>query len=73
MTDYIIITGESCLWCDKAKAALREAGKTYVELSLDEHPDLFVIMKALSAKTVPQVLKIVGGFEATVRDLGEPK
>lgn len=70
MTDYLIITGDTCLWCDKVKALLDSKGKTYKTVSLDDHPEMFVVMKALGAKTVPQVLKVVGGFEATVGDVG---
>ena len=69
-TEYLIITGDTCLWCDKVKALLDEKGKTYSTVSIDDHPELFVVMKAIGAKTVPQVLKVVGGFEATVGDLG---
>lgn len=70
MTEYLIITGDTCVWCDKVKALLDEKGKTYSTVSIDDHPEIFVVMKAIGAKTVPQALKVVGGFEATVGDLG---
>ena len=70
MTDYLVISMDDCPWCDKAKAALTEAGKSYGEVNLTMHPEAFRVMQAISAKTVPQVLKVVGGFEATVGDLG---
>ena len=70
MSDYLILTMDDCKWCDKVKDALDEAGKDWVALNINDHPEVFRVMQAIGAKTVPQVLKIIGGFEATVGDLG---
>lgn len=65
MVEYIILTMDECKWCDKAAALLEAEGRTYVKLNLSDNPELAPLMKALGAKTVPQVLKVIGGYEAT--------
>lgn len=69
MTDYLIITSDSCKWCEMAKDALTIRGHSVKTLNLDEHPELFIAMQAIGAKTVPQVLKVIGGYEATMAHL----
>lgn len=63
MTDYIIITGDNCPYCDKAKATITERGQTYAELNLMEHPDLYVVMRVIGQTTVPLVLRVIGGSD----------
>lgn len=65
MTDYIILTMDDCKWCDKAAALLEAEGQTFIKLNLSDNPELAPLMKALGVKTVPQVLKVIGGYEAT--------
>lgn len=76
MSKYLIITSNDCKWCDMAKDALTIRGHEVKTMNLDDHPELFVAMQAIGAKTVPQVLKVIGGYEATMEhlhpvDLGE--
>jgi len=63
MPDYLIITGDNCPYCDKAKATLAEAGLSYTEINLMEAPDIYQVMVAVGQKTVPLVLKVVGGSD----------
>lgn len=70
MTDYLIITADDCKWCDKVKDLLKSKGHSYATINLTETPEVFRVMQAIGAKTVPQVFKVIGGFEATVGDLG---
>lgn len=63
MPDYLIITGDNCPYCDKAKAALAEAGLTYAEINLMEAPELYAVMTTVGQRTVPLVLKVVGGSD----------
>jgi glutaredoxin len=65
MTDYIILTMDECKWCDKAAALLEAEGQNYVKLNLSDNPELAPLMRAIGAKTVPQVLKVIGGYEST--------
>lgn len=34
MPGYLIITGDNCPYCDKAKATLVDAGLSYTEINL---------------------------------------
>lgn len=60
-----MISGDQCLWCDKAKAMMDENNIQHKSISLDDNPELFIVMKAIEAKTVPQVFKLIGGYEST--------
>ena len=63
MTDYLIITGDNCSYCDKAKATLADAGLSYVEINLMEAPEIYQVMTVVGQKTVPLVLKVIGGSD----------
>ncbi len=63
MMDYLIITGDNCTYCDKAKQILAERGKTYAELNLMNYPELAVVMQAVSQVKVPLILKVIGGSD----------
>lgn len=63
MTDYLIITGDNCSYCDKAKATLTDAGLSYVEINLMEAPEIYQVMTVVGQKTVPLVLKVIGGSD----------
>lgn len=63
MSDYIIITGDNCSYCDKAKELLTFNGMTYSEINLMDSPDAYTIMVAAGRKTVPLILQVVGGCD----------
>lgn len=64
MTDYLIITGANCPYCDTAKATITERGQTYTELNMMEDPmTAHTISTLLGFKTVPLILKVVGGSD----------
>ena len=63
MLDYLIITGDNCPYCDKAKAALTGAGLTYAEVNLMDVPELSPVMTLIGHRTLPLVFKIVGGSD----------
>ena len=63
MTDYVIITGDNCPYCDKAKALITERGQTYAEINLMDVPELSAVMQAVGQKTVPLVLRVIGGSD----------
>lgn len=71
MTGYLVLTMDDCKWCDKAKDALTAAGKTYTTVNLSDNPELYAIMRTLGAKTVPQVLKVIGGYVDTAAHLDD--
>lgn len=60
---FLIITGDNCPYCDKAKATLAAKGHTYAELNLMDQPELHTLMLAVGQKTVPLVLQVVGGSD----------
>lgn len=65
MKNYVVITGDGCKWCDKAKELIANNGDSYVEVDI---LDAVEIMSALGAKTVPQVLLAIGGYEDLARE-----
>lgn len=69
MSQYVMITMDGCKWCPMALDALKAAGHDVKVLNMSEHVELSVILSAIGAKTVPQVLQVVGGYEATVEHL----
>lgn len=69
MPDYLIITGDNCPYCDKAKATLAEAGLTYAEVNLMQAPEIYPILTQVGHKTVPLVLKVVGGSDDLIDSL----
>ncbi len=71
MIEYLILTMDDCNWCDKAKEAMSDAGKSYATVNLSDNPELYAIMRSLGAKTVPQVLKIIGGYVDTAAHLDD--
>lgn len=62
MPEYLVLTIDNCPYCDKAKAALIEAGLTYVEVNCADHPEVAILLNAVSRNTFPLVLRTVGGF-----------
>lgn len=60
---FLIITGDNCPYCDKAKATLATKGFEYQELNLMENPELYTVMLAAQQKTVPLIFQIVGGSD----------
>ena len=63
MTDFLIITGDNCPYCDKAKRIITERGQTYAEVNLMSLPELSEIMTGVGQRTVPLVLRVVGGCD----------
>ncbi len=69
MSKYIMITMDGCKWCPMALDVLRARGHEVHVLNLVDNPELSVLMMAMGANTVPQVLHVIGGYEATVEHL----
>lgn len=61
MTEYLIITMDNCPYCDKAKASLSERGITYREIDIMEAPEIGMLPALVGHKTMPLVLKVIGG------------
>ena len=69
MTEYLVITMDNCPYCDKAKALLTDRGISYREVNIMEAPEIGILPALTGHKTMPLVLKVVGGFtelESTV-------
>ena len=71
MPDYIVITGYNCPYCDKAKELLLSKGKTFKEVNLLDDPEAGSMLKAAGRKTVPLILKVIGGFDDLSIDQAE--
>ena len=67
--NYLIITGDNCPYCDKAKAELAQYGHTYSALNIYDYPELQIVMQGLGATKVPQVMKVIGGYDRTAEHL----
>ena len=63
MPDYLIITMDNCVYCDKAKALLSAQGKTYREINIMDAPEMCGLPATVGRNTMPLVLKVVGGFD----------
>lgn len=62
MTEYLIITMDNCPYCDKAKAALTDRNISYREINIMEAPEVGILPATTGHKTMPLVLKVIGGF-----------
>lgn len=62
MTEYLIITMDDCIYCDRAKALLAEQSKTYREINVMEAPEMGTLAALVGQNTLPLVLQVVGGF-----------
>ena len=65
-----VITTDSCPWCDKVKALLKEKDLVWAQYSLADwdYEPLKSFFVAAGFRTVPQVFidgKLIGGYEAT--------
>ena len=63
MTEYLIITMDNCPYCDKAKAMLVDAGLSYREINIMEAPETGIIPSVVGHKTMPLILKVIGGSD----------
>lgn len=52
---FVIITKKNCPWCDKAKEALNQHKKFFVEFSLESHTILMSFLKVQGFTSVPQI------------------
>jgi glutaredoxin len=73
---YLVLGKENCPYCQKAIELLKETNTDYVYKSLD---DMYIgersyytrlIKEDLKMKTVPVVLKLVGGYAELFDDIG---
>jgi glutaredoxin len=55
MMNFLILSKENCVWCDKAKMLIKEMGDDYVEFSYKSHPVIVLLMKEASLRTLPQI------------------
>lgn len=69
MTEYLILTMDNCPYCDKAKAELTDRGITYREINIFEAPEMGALSALAGHKTMPLVLKVVGGFTELEQEL----
>ena len=63
MPQYLLITSDSCPYCDVAKADLAVRGIEYSTLNLMDAPELGAVLAAVGQKTVPLVLQVIGGSD----------
>lgn len=69
----IIVGKDPCVWCDRAKEALADAGVSF-ETWYPEMPVLRQVLKLHDADTVPQIFhegKRIGGYDDLVNWLRE--
>lgn len=71
---YLVLGKDNCPYCVKAVEKLKENNKEFVYKSLD---DMYIgergyytglIKNELNMKTVPVILKLVGGYEDLLND-----
>ena len=68
----VITLADGCIWCYKAKAALKAFGYEVTEVSLTKGDTLHQFALAMGANSVPQVFindKRIGGYEDTEKFL----
>jgi glutaredoxin len=66
---FIVVTSQTCPWCDKVKALISDRGHTYKEIDIAPVKEF---MLANNLKTVPQVFingERIGGYEDVKRYL----
>lgn len=74
---YVIVTRNQCNFCDSAKAALKGAGRGYVEYNVQSPSSKWVLtlLKLTTLTTVPQIFddagKHIGGYTELVEHLKE--
>lgn len=57
MSKFLLVTGDNCPYCDKAREMLK--GHTVVEKPLDEF--LGILGLQMGHRTVPQIYQFIGG------------
>lgn len=66
---YLVLGKENCSWCKKVKDYLAYNNKPFIYIDIKEEAEkgnntwLDFVMKDLSAKTVPQILKLTNTEE----------
>lgn len=68
---YLVIGKDHCSWCDKAKKEIIRQGEDYTFVSVDDkdisEAERIVwkdfLVRKLGAKSVPQIFKLVGGYD----------
>lgn len=75
---FLILSKEDCVWCDKAKALIKENGDDFTEVDYKSSPVIVLLMKKSWLKTVPQIWadtpsgkEYIGGYEDLVAWLKE--
>lgn len=74
---YLVLGKKNCPYCDKAKALLERNGEeyTYVDISDDRGTvtDFWrkFLVEDLKARTVPQVFKVIGGYDMLLAEQTE--
>jgi glutaredoxin 3 len=75
MAKFLVITGDNCSYCTKAKELLTERGHTFTEVDLLDAQER---MKRTGRNTVPQIFRMdesdswphIGGYTDLVAYLG---
>lgn len=70
MAEYIIVTMDNCVFCDRAKALLTAKGKTYREVNVMDVPEVGALNALVGRNTMPLILQVVGGFDELLLRIG---
>ena len=73
---YLVLGRRNCPFCDKAKERLEQDGLPYVYVDImetQEKTTLFkdMLVNKMNVRTVPQVFKLVGGYDNLKESLDE--
>jgi len=73
---YLVLGRRNCPFCDKAKERLEQDGLPYVYVDImetQEKTTLFkdILVNKMNVRTVPQVFKLVGGYDNLKESLDE--
>jgi len=61
---YLVLGRQNCTFCDKAKELLEFDGLDYVYVDIMDKPELKdILVEQINVRTVPQVFKLVGGYD----------
>ena len=69
---YIVLGRQQCNFCDRAKALLDAMKEPYMYIDVNGAEEYKEFLRMNKIKTVPQVFKLVGGYEELEDDIGIP-
>lgn len=64
--NWVILTKQGCVWCDKAKELMDKKIGDYTEMDIFSSTGLMSFLKASGLNTVPQIFQdghLIGGYK----------